>query len=147
MQQATSVIIRLVPLGLRESGCKLALSPPTVGWKTHICSLIQANLESQIPSLVKTNIDVGAQMSEGPFREYRGDRWTRQLALCLHNTGYRLPCGGGARGSGPAAVEALEAATRRAIVWPRRCRDSRGGAHPIRGTPLHRRSRFLIPRS
>ena len=52
MQQATSVIIRLVPLGLRESGCKLALSPPTVGWKTHICSLIQANLESQIPSLI-----------------------------------------------------------------------------------------------
>ena len=40
-----------VTLGLRESGCKFALYPPTVGWKTQICTLIHANLESQIPSL------------------------------------------------------------------------------------------------
>ena len=44
-----------VTLGLRESGCKLVLSPPTVGKKMQICTLIHANLESQIQSLLMTD--------------------------------------------------------------------------------------------
>ena len=39
-------------LGLRESGCKFALSPPTVGRKAQICTLIHSNLVSQITNLV-----------------------------------------------------------------------------------------------
>ena len=41
-----------VTLGLRKSGCKFALSPPTVGRKAQICTLIHSNLVSQIPNLV-----------------------------------------------------------------------------------------------
>ena len=41
----------LVTIGLHESGCKFALSPPTVGRKMEIRALIHANLESQIISL------------------------------------------------------------------------------------------------
>ena len=41
-----------VTLGLGGSGCKFALFPPTMGKKTQICTLIHANLESQIPSLL-----------------------------------------------------------------------------------------------
>ena len=41
-----------VTLGLRESGCKFALSPPTVGRKAQICTLIRSNLVSQITNLV-----------------------------------------------------------------------------------------------
>ena len=44
-------------LGLRESGCRFALSTPTVGRKTQICTLIHTNLESQIPSLHRTQQD------------------------------------------------------------------------------------------
>ena len=43
-----------VTLGLRESGCKFALSPPTVGGKTQIYTPIHTNVESQNPSLLLT---------------------------------------------------------------------------------------------
>ena len=38
------ILLVFVTLGLRESGCKFAVSPPTVGRKTQICTLIHANL-------------------------------------------------------------------------------------------------------
>ena len=40
----------------RESGCKFALSPPTVGRKTQIYSLIHTNPDSQIPPLLMGDI-------------------------------------------------------------------------------------------
>ena len=46
----------LVTLGLRESGCKFALYPPTVHRKTQICTLIHTNLESTIPRLDMSHV-------------------------------------------------------------------------------------------
>ena len=50
-QVAFEADLELVTLGFVESGCESALSPPTVGSKTQICTHIHPNLESQIPSL------------------------------------------------------------------------------------------------
>ena len=44
--------LELVTLGLSESGCKFAFSCPLNEGRGQICTLIHANLESQIPSLI-----------------------------------------------------------------------------------------------
>ena len=79
-----------VTLGLCESGCKFALSPPTVGRKTQMCTLMHTNLESQIPSLLQRQLHKGSIHPSGEVnvqvmqRESRRGNWIVERAcICF----------------------------------------------------------------
>ena len=88
-ESPSSTDLGFVTLGLLESGCKFALSPPTVGRKMQICTLIHTNLESQIPSLLMNKSqtpctiarDGHARSAFFRVREAEGGPWFVRLSI------------------------------------------------------------------